>query len=194
MKAYLDLRRRGSPDGKIPPEIINDESPLICNKHANTVKPIVPRHIYKCVHNLYYKAGLLTEKSHRRFNLRVHSIRKFFRTQLSALGVDRDYIEYMMGHTIGAYHDIEMKGVEFLRNIYACSGLSIRPKMQVSKIDALKEIARAWGLNPEEVLTKEALSQPHRTVISNTEDQVKTLSQALKEMMRKELLNSKNNP
>jgi hypothetical protein len=195
LKAYLDLRRRGSPDGKIPPEVISDESPLICNKHSGKkVKPIVPRHIYKCVHGLYYRAGLLTEKTHRRFNIRVHSIRKFFRTQLSALGVDRDYIEYMMGHTIGTYHDIEMKGIEFLRNIYACSGLSIRPKMQVSKIEALKEIARAWGLNPEEVLTKEALSQPHRTVMSNTEDQVKTLSQALKEMMRKELLNAKENP
>jgi len=99
-----------------------------------------------------------------------------------------------MGHTIGTYHDIEMKGIEFLRNIYAASGLSIQPKTQLSKIEALKEIARAWGLNPEEVLTKEALSQPHRTFISNTEDQVKTLSQALKEMMRKELLNGKDNP
>jgi site-specific recombinase XerD len=196
LKAYLDLRRRGSPDGKIPPETITDESPLIRNKHKRQVKPIVPRHIYKCVHNLYYRAGLLTEKTHRRFNIRVHSIRKFFRTQLAALGMERDYIEYMMGHTVSTYHDIEMKGVEFLRNVYAASGLSIKPKTQTSKIEILKEMVRAWGLNPEEVLTKEALTRPYTTIIgpaSCEEEQVKSLSHALKDMMRKELLNAKDN-
>jgi len=189
LKAYLELRRRGSPDGKIPPETIHEETPLIRNKHKREVKPIVPRHIYKCIHNLYFKAGLLTEKKHRRFNIRVHSIRKFFRTQLAALGVDRDYIEYMMGHKISTYHDIQMKGVEFLRNVYAASGLSIRPKTQLGKIEALKEIIRAWGMNPEEILTREALTQPYRTCLTPEQEQVKALSQALKEMMRKELLN-----
>jgi hypothetical protein len=190
LKAYLELRRRGSPDGKIPPETIHDESPLIRNKHKREVKPVVPRHIYKCIHNLYYKAGLLTEKNHKRFNIRVHSIRKFFRTQLAALGVDRDYIEYMIGHKISTYHDIQMKGVEFLRNIYAASGLSIRPKTQLSKIEALKEIIRAWGMNPEEILARETLNKPYTTCLQyGQEDQVKTLSQALKDTMIKELLN-----
>jgi hypothetical protein len=71
-------------------------------------------------------------------------------TQMAALGVDRDYIEYMMGHTISTYHDIKMKGIEFLRGVYISSGMSIRPKTAVSKIDALKEIIRAWALNPED--------------------------------------------
>jgi hypothetical protein len=57
---------------------------------------------------------------------------------MAALGVDRDYIEYMMGHTISTYHDIQMKGIEFLRGIYIASGLSIKPKTRISKIDALK--------------------------------------------------------
>jgi hypothetical protein len=86
---------------------------------------------------------LLGEKRSGRYEIRPHSIRKFFRTQLPALGVDRDYIEYMMDHTISTYNDIQMKGVEFLRNVYAASGLSIKPKTQLSKIDALKEITRA---------------------------------------------------
>ena len=73
-----------------------------------------------------------------------------------------DYIEYMMGHTISTYHDIEMKGIEYLRGIYSASALSIRPKTQVSKIDALKEIIRAWGLNPDEILTKDALTTTER--------------------------------
>jgi hypothetical protein len=62
---------------------------------------------------------------------------------MAALGADRDYIEYMMGHTISTYHDIKMKGIEFLREIYRASGISIKPKTRVSKIDALKEIIRA---------------------------------------------------
>jgi len=45
----------------------------------------------------------------------------------------------MMGHTIDIYHDIQSLGVEKLRNVYAASGLSIRPKNRISKIDALKE-------------------------------------------------------
>lgn len=99
-----------------------------------------------------------------------------------------------MGHTIGTYHDIEMKGIEFLRNIYAASGLSIRPKTQLSKIEVLKEIVRAWGLNAEEVLTEESLSRPDAATGYGEEEQVKSLSQTLKEMMRKELLNGKDNP
>lgn len=200
LKAYLDVRCRGNvkkchcSNGStvvrgIPPEVITDESPLIRNKHRAKVAPITPKQIYNTVHALYRKAGVISSSSRRRHKLRVHSIRKFFRTQLSALGVDRDYIEYMMGHTISTYHDINMKGIEFLRGIYVASGLSIRPKTNLSKIEALKEIVRAWGLDPEKVLTREALIESHRTIVENEENQVKVLSRALKDMMRKELLN-----
>jgi len=71
-----------------------------------------------------------------------------------------------MGHTISVYHDIEMKGVEFLRNIYASSGLAIKPKTRVNKIDAIKEIIRAWGLEPEKILTREALTQGATTYVN----------------------------
>lgn len=72
----------------------------------------------------------------------------------------------MMSHVVDTYHDIQSVGVEKLRNIYAASGLSIKPKARVSKIDALKEVIRAWGLNPEEILTREALSQGAATCIN----------------------------
>ena len=62
----------------------------------------------------------------RRYELRAHSIRKFFQTQMDALGVQTDYIEYMMGHTISTYHDISMKGIEYLRGVYKVSGLTDR--------------------------------------------------------------------
>jgi hypothetical protein len=77
-----------------------------------------------------------------------------------------------------------------LRNVYAASELSITPKTQSSKIEALKEIIRAWGLNPEEVLTREAMCTPHRTIVDPQElenKQIKILCNALKAEMKKEL-------
>ncbi|MCW4001604.1 MAG: site-specific integrase [Candidatus Bathyarchaeota archaeon] len=195
IRAYLEVRKRGSPCGKMPAENIGDNSPLIRSKQDREAKPLTPAHISDIVRDVYIKGGLIKRNPRlRRYRVRPHSIRKFFRTQLAALGVERDYIEYMMGHTISTYHDIEMKGVEFLRNVYAASGLSIRPKTQLSKISALKEIIRAWGMNPEEILTKKALSTPHRIyagALDRDEDTVSELRKALKEMMRKELLDEK---
>lgn len=189
LKAYLDQRRLGSPCGKIPPETIIDESPLIRDRRAKTPTAIDSKQIYRIIHNLYRQAGLLDNFRGRRYSLCAHSIRKFFRTQMTALNVPVEYTEYMMGHILSTYHDIQMKGVEFLRNLYVASGLSIRQKTQVNKIDTLKEIIRAWGLNPEEILTRDALTQPHRTVISPTieENQTRILSNTLKDMLRDEI-------
>jgi len=189
LKLYLNRRKQGSPDGRNPPETLTDESPLIRDKTSHTPRPIGPKQIRKSVHNLYSQAGLLKKPKGRMYDLRVHSLRKFFKTQLIALGVQSDYVDYMMGHTVDTYNDIQMKGVDFLRNIYAASGLSIKPKTKVSKIEALKEIIRAWGMNPEQILTREALSQPATTYIShedreNTELQI--LSRTLRDLIRQD--------
>lgn len=189
IRAYMEERKRGT--AKIPPEIITDESPLIRDRRSKTPKPVYPGQIYEIIHSLYAKAGLLGPKRHRRYEIRPHSLRKFFRTQMAAGGVERDYIDYMMGHTVSTYHDIQMKGIEFLRNIYCASGLSITPKTQLSKIEALKQIVQAWGMNPDEVLTREAMTQPHRTYVDGSDDQIKTLSNTLKDIMRKELLDAR---
>jgi hypothetical protein len=185
LKLYLQTRRHGTE--KIPAENIHDKTPLIRNMQLRRPVPITTAAVHKLVHELYQKAGLIPQESlGRRYDLRVHSIRKFFRTQLAALGTPTDYIEYMMGHTISTYHDIQMKGIEYLRGIYSASGLSIKPKTRVSKIDALKEIIRAWGLNPEEILTKDALTKGNATVIGRQqleERQLHQLSVALKQQL-----------
>jgi hypothetical protein len=57
------------------------------------------------------------------------------------------------------------------------------------KLDALKEISRAWGINPDEVFTREALSQPHRTVIDQSQleqSQLTQLATALRHQMLKD--------
>jgi integrase len=194
LRAYLEIRRIGT--NKIPPENIHDESPLIRNQQTKYPIPLASSAVHKLVHELYVKAGLIQPKPHgRRYDLRAHSIRKFFRTQLASLGVQADYIEYIMGHTISTYHDIKMKGIEFLRGIYIASDLSIKPKTRVSKIDALKEIIRAWGMNPEEILTRQALTEPHRTIIDRNQmeqSQIQQLSIALKQQLLKELRENPN--
>ena len=189
-------RQRGSPDSRNPPEELTDDSPLIRDETKHDPKGIGPKQIRKIVHKLYVKADLLKEPKGRMYKLRTHSLRNFSRTQLNALGVNRDYIEYMMGHKISGYHDIQMKGVELLRGIYAASGLCIRPRTKVSKIEAIKEIIRALGMNPEEVLAREAINQPAITYIdskerSNTE--LTILSKTLKELLRQEANTSNHN-
>ncbi len=125
------------------------------------------------------------------YDLHVHSLRKFFKTQLMALGIQPDYVDYMTGHTVDTYHDIQSKGVEFLRNIYAAAGLAIKPSGSHSKLDMLKELMRAWGLDPEKVLTKEALAEPHRTYATcedREKEEIRSLGLALRDSLKKELL------
>jgi len=185
LKLYVDQRRKGS--AKIPPETLADESPLFRNERKDTSKSIGSKQLRKIVHQLYVKADLLRKSTGRMYDLRVHSLRKYFKTQLLALGVQSDYVDYMMGHTVDTYHDIQSLGIDRLRNAYATSGLAIRPKTQVSKIEALKEMIRAWGMNPEQVLTREALSSG-ATTYKNAEDfenhQLAILGNQLKQLIR----------
>jgi integrase len=154
-----------------PPENITDQSPLISYGDRKTL--LTANQISYVVHNLLLKAGIISSYSgflnlsslhRRRYDVRPHSIRKFFRSQLALLGVDRDIIEYMMGHKTDKYHDVKMKGIEFLRSTYAKSGLTIRPQTKADKILALRAIARSWGLTPEEICEAKL---PHSTEFSS---------------------------
>ena len=93
----------------------------------------------------------------------------------------------MMGHIVDTYHDIQSIGIDKLRNIYTVSGLAIRKKTQVSKVEALKEIIRAWGMNPEQLLTRDAMSDG---AITNQEEvidkQLAVLGQELKRLIKSE--------
>jgi len=167
----LDERRRGT--NKILPETITDESPLF-RTYGREVKPLSYVQARKQLRKLFEKAGLdmpIVRGSGRKRNfheLRPHSFRKFFKTQLTALGVPPDYIEYMMGHKIDAYQDVGMKGIEFLRTVYASANLRIFPKPKASLADVLKEIIRARGEDPSKYLKEEFIAG--RTVITEEEE------------------------
>lgn len=188
LKLYINQRRQGTT--KVPPENLTDESPLIRDETRKTPKGVSPKQIRKLVHNLYAKANLLKRlQNGRMYDLRTHSTRKYFKTQMMALGVQADYIDYMMGHKIDTYDDIQSLGIEKLRNIYSAAGLAIIPKTRVSKVDALKEIIRAWNMNPEQILAREAFSKG-ATTYQNEEayqnHQLTVLRDQLKQLLRQE--------
>jgi len=62
-------------------------------------------------------------------------------------------------------------------------------KTQVSKVEVLKEIIRAWGMNPEQLLTRDALTEG-ATTHKNPQDlknhQLTILSEQLKHLIRQE--------
>ena len=184
---YLEQRKNGTI--KIPPENLVDESPLIRDATRKAPKSIGPKQIRKIVHQLYVKADLIKQLRGRMYDLRVHSLRKYFKTQLLALGVQPDYVDYVLGHTVDTYHDIQSLEIDRLRSAYALSGLAIRRKTQVSKVEALKEIIRAWGMNPEQILTRNALrdgATTHKSMEDFENHQLQLLSSQLKQLIRQE--------
>jgi hypothetical protein len=57
-------------------------------------------------------------------------------------------------------------------------------------MEMLKEMIRSLGLNPEQILTKEAMSMPNRTVVMGSapyEGQMDTLLKALRQKLKEEL-------
>jgi integrase len=211
LKAYLQERRQGSE--KFPPEVLRNDSPLIRDsRYAEQVRPITPGAVWRTVHELYVRAGLIQrcekyrdhrkgkgmiceycgwpKNGKRRHELRVHSLRYYFRTQLTSRGVNPEYAEHMMGHVGPLYNDIRSKGAEFLRNIYRASGLSIKQTPKASRLDLLKELVRGFGMDPEKVLVKEALVEPHRAIVSsgdNDDTDSRILARALRENLLQDL-------
>jgi site-specific recombinase XerD len=197
LRLYLDARRHGNIHPKIPPEDISDDSPLIRDEMYEVPRPIGEKQLYKIIHNLYFEAGLLKRNENGSYDLRVHSLRKFFKTQLIALGVQSDYVDYMMGHTVDTYHDIQSKGVEFLRGVYTNASLRIQPKASVTPMEQLKAIARGFGLSPEEAARLLTSSEPHRAYASpedREEHEMRVLCDAITERIKEKILASRQLP
>jgi integrase len=157
LSAYLQARRIGTP--YIPPEEINDDSPLI-RPQRKDIRPISPLSLQRGIHKLYFRTGILIRKpATTRYDVTAHALRKFFRTQMAFLGVEKEYIEYMIGHKTDTYFDAKMKGVEYLRHVYEKSAISIRPQAEIGKLTLLRELIFKLGLNPSEVLNPNISSQ-----------------------------------
>ena len=191
LRSYLEARRRGTIHPQIPPEEMLEDSPLVRDEMYTIPRPLGEKQLYKIVHSLYFKAGLLCKNQHGGYDLRVHSIRKFFKTQLIALGIQSDYVDYMMGHTVDTYHDMQSKGIEFLRGLYANAGLCIQPRTSVTPRDQLRTIARGFGLSPEEAARLLTSFEPHRIYVSQEEREehdIKVLCDTITERIKDKIL------
>ena len=161
LRLYLDSRRRGSPytrngTPEMPPEDLTDESPLIRDSRSPVPRSIGPKQFRKIVHHLYLRAGIIKEQSPKpgatknspriMYDVRFHSLRKFFKTQMVAAGVPESHVEYFMGHVSDTYNDVQALGVEKLRSIYSSANLSIRPNSAMTKLDRIREFAEALGV------------------------------------------------
>lgn len=180
LKLYIEERKTGTRRTK--PEILTDETALIRDETRAIAKEVTPKQIRYVVHQLYVKAGL-TKHRNGHYDLRTHSLRKYFKTQMLALGVQPDYVDYFMGHVLDIYHDIQSIGIEKLRSVYSAARLSIRPKTKINKIDQLKEMIRALGMNPEQVLSNSALADGAITTQNTEDQQIAVLRQQLRELI-----------
>lgn len=61
------------------------------------------------------------------YQKQTHSL-KVFRTQMSTAKLNLEIINYLMGHTVDTYEDVQSLGVETLRNLYTSAALAIRPQ------------------------------------------------------------------
>jgi hypothetical protein len=175
LRLYLEQRKKGTPPqwrkGQpikyVPPEEIRDGSPLIRNTESAAPKPVGPKNIYRIIHRLYDQTGLLKKNKTGHYNLRVHSLRKFFKTQLVAAGVPESHADYMMGHVGDEYNQVQDLGVEKLREIYSKAGLTLRPRSYVNKVEMTKDIlerilSKLNDQDKREVI--QSFAEPHRTL------------------------------
>lgn len=165
LRLYLETRKTERLDPRIQPEQIYDDSPIIRDelwdqqRQSSEARPIGTRQVYKIVHRMFLRAGLL-KPGENRYDLRPHSLRKFFKTQLVAKSVPEPIVDFMMSHVTDTYNDVQALGVEHLRQLYAAARLSIRPSQEDSLTKTLVNLLRAAGKDPEKYLRKEAQQNP----------------------------------
>jgi hypothetical protein len=157
---------------------------------ANKVKGITAKTVRNTIHTIFVETNIakkLTEGW--MYDVRTHSLRKYFKSQLSICKINDDIIEYMMGHSPDTYEDVQSLGIETLRNLYVAANLTIRPKTVPNRIEQLKEIIRSWGENPEEILTKDAILRGNITEQTGQIEthQMTLLAEQLKDLVKREV-------
>jgi hypothetical protein len=81
------------------------------------------------------------------------------------------------------------------RGLEAFLQLELVPELEGLYLEALKAFARGQGPEPEKVLIQSEFAEPHRAYATSEdreESQTRILSMAIKELIKKELLESEN--
>jgi integrase len=140
LQEYLEVRRRNG-------EQITDESPLI-GRNVRTkdgelgFKPITTRAVRKRWQTLLERAGK-AERARTWHKLHLHTLRKFFRTNLEQAGVSTSFRERLMGHKGEYLDDAYFKPrVEELLNEYRKAIANLTIMEQIDETQMLKRQAR----------------------------------------------------
>ena len=83
--------------------------------------------------------------------VKVHSFRRFFKTNLVAAGVAESRADYFLGHVSDTYNQVRDLGVEKLRESYARGQLSIRPQARQNLTKTPISLIQAAGKDPEQI-------------------------------------------
>lgn len=135
----------------------------LCKKAGIDMKPVR----IKGYHPVGSKNGVELVKNACRYNIRIHSLRKYFKTTCSVLGVDRMATEAMMGHSLRSFgiesvYDYCISNLEFLKEQYlkALPGLTFLvklPSIKVENGEARKKIEQLEKILVEKELELQTL-------------------------------------
>ena len=82
---------------------------------------------------------------------------------MSVMGVQRQFIGYMMGHKTDLYLDVKMAGLEYLRKIYCLAGITVNPIEGYDRLALLKQAIERLDFKPQDVLRPEILKKMNLT-------------------------------
>jgi hypothetical protein len=106
------------------------------------------------------------------------------RKYIRAIGLEGEWDREKLLDYLRRKHAVPLWNEEF--------GLYFKPRLFAKRT---RKTMRAWGMEPEKFLAKEALAEPHRTYANpqeREEDEVRLLGLALRENLKKEVLASLN--
>lgn len=157
VRTSLRIRIRGSPElkirrygrdeikGGIPPEELTPESPLFRSygKFMKTLKKpridaLKPNSISVLIRKAAIQAGVWRE------GFAAHTLRRFFQTSLESAGINRNWIQTMMGHKLlGVEGSYSQPQIEQLTQAY----IKAYPKLAISEVT--EQISRVESLEAQ---------------------------------------------
>ncbi len=139
-ESYLFTTERGNQP--LSPKRFENIWRVLCEKAQIDMKPV----LIKGKHPIGKRNGkIVYEERPRRYNTRIHALRKFFKTACSIAGVDRMASESFLGHTLTTFgveslYDFSVSRKDWLRKEYLKVLESVTFLKPITKVSTEKQI------------------------------------------------------
>lgn len=151
LKNYL-LERKGK---------LRLDSPIFMTWKTKRPKPVRANEIMAMFRRLAVRAGFVTKEELETFYtinpVGSHALRASFSKIATSCGINKDLIDYMMGHETsfsGAYSNLEDEDLE--KNYDDLEPHLTVSTSIVSAEDRLRDQAKLWGINLDDIIQREA--------------------------------------